>query len=105
VIEVRGAPVSFACLTADRRRSVKFRLLEIGRAARSKGGGGKEKLQQAYRKLMAATSRVLGQAKRFSREIGTGVKLSRDIFATSSGKPPSKVCARNWIRWRRESGR
>lgn len=64
----------------DRRRSVKYRLLEIGRAARSKGGGSKEKLQQAYRKLLEATSRVVGQAKRFSREIETGVKASRDVF-------------------------
>jgi len=59
---------------------VKYRILEIGRAARSKGGAGKEKLQQGYRKLLAATSRVVGQAKRFSREIETGVKTSRDVF-------------------------
>jgi IS5 family transposase len=64
----------------DRGRSVKYRILEIGRAARSKGGVGKEKLQQGYRKLLAATSRVVGQAKRFSREIETGVKTSRDVF-------------------------
>ena len=64
----------------DRGRSVKYRILEIGRAARSKGGTGKEKLQQGYRKLLAATSRVVGQAKRFSREIETGVKTSRDVF-------------------------
>jgi IS5 family transposase len=64
----------------DRSRSVKYRILEIGRAARSKGGTGKEQLQQGYRKLLAATSRVVGQAKRFSREIDTGVKTSRDVF-------------------------
>ncbi len=64
----------------DRSRSVKYRILEIGRAARSKGGAGKEKLQRGYRKLLEATSRVVGQAKRFSREIETGVKASRDIF-------------------------
>ena len=64
----------------DRRRSVKYRMLEIGRAARSKGGTGKEKLQQGYRKLLAATARVVGQAKRFSREIEAGVKTSCDVF-------------------------
>lgn len=64
----------------DRSRSVKYRILEIGRAARSKGGTGKEKLQQGYRKLLEATSRVVGQAKRFSREIGEGVKTSADVF-------------------------
>jgi IS5 family transposase len=64
----------------DRSRSVKHRILEIGRAARSKGGSSKEKLQQGYRKLLEATSRVVGQAKRFSREIAAGVKASRDVF-------------------------
>jgi IS5 family transposase len=64
----------------DRSRSVKYRILEIGRAARSKGGAGKERLQQGYGKLLAATSRVVGQAKRFSREVATGVKTSSDVF-------------------------
>lgn len=64
----------------DRTRSVKYRILEIGRAARSKGGAGKEKLLQAYRKLLEATSRVVGQAKRFSLEIASGAKKSSDIF-------------------------
>lgn len=64
----------------DRSRSVKYRILEIGRAARSKGGAGKEKLQRGYRKLLEATSRVVGQAKRFSREIATGVKSSGEVL-------------------------
>jgi IS5 family transposase len=64
----------------DRSRSVKHRILEIGRAARSKGGAGKEKLQKGYRKLLEATSRVVGQAKRFSQEIVAGVKKSADVF-------------------------
>lgn len=64
----------------DRSRSVKYRILEIGRAARSKGGAGKERLQQGYEKLLTSVSRVVGQAKRFSHEIVTGVKTSRDVF-------------------------
>jgi IS5 family transposase len=64
----------------DRGRSVKYRILEIGRAARSKGGAGKERLQEGYEKLLASVSRVVGQAKRFSREIATGVKTSRDVL-------------------------
>ena len=64
----------------DRSRSVKHRILEIGRAARSKGEAGKEKLQQGYRRLLETASRVVGQAKRFSREIETGVKTSTDVF-------------------------
>src|SRR5208283_4434581 len=63
----------------DRSRSVKYRILEIGRAARSKGETGKEKLQKAYGKLLEATSRVVGQAKRFSREVASGVKKSSDV--------------------------
>jgi transposase, IS5 family len=63
----------------DRSRSVKLRVLEIGRASRSKGEVGKEKLQQAYTKLLASTARVVGQAKRFSQEIATGVKRSLDL--------------------------
>jgi len=64
----------------DRSRSVKYRILEIGRAARSKGGAGKEKLQQGYGRLLASVSRVVGQAKGFSREIASGVKNSSDVF-------------------------
>ena len=64
----------------DRTRSVKLRMLEIGRAARSKAGTGKEKLQQGYGKLLDAASRVVGQAKRFSREITAGVKKSSDVL-------------------------
>jgi IS5 family transposase len=64
----------------DRRRSVKFRLLEIGRIARSKGAQRQEKLTQAYARLLTATSRVVGQAKRFSHEIGAGVKRASDVL-------------------------
>ena len=64
----------------DRSRSVKFRLLEIGRIARSKGAERQPKLTRAYGRLLAATSRVVGQAKRFAREIKTGVKRSPDVL-------------------------
>ena len=64
----------------DRSRSVKLRVLEIARAARSKGEQSQNKLQQAYQKLLASTSRVVGQAKRFAEEIASGVKTSTDIM-------------------------
>jgi IS5 family transposase len=64
----------------DRRRSVKLRVLDIARAARSKAKQGQEKLQRAYGQLLNSTSRVVGQAKRFSNEIAAGVKRSRDIL-------------------------
>lgn len=64
----------------NRSRSVKLRVLEIARAARSKVPQSQEKLKQAYGKLLDATGRVMGQAKRFSQEITEGVKRSADIL-------------------------
>ena len=64
----------------DRRRSVKHRVLEIGRIARSKGAQRQDKLTRAYQRLLASTSRVVGQATRFSREIRTGVKRTGDLL-------------------------
>jgi len=64
----------------DRSRSVKLRVQEIARAARSKVPQSQEKLKQAYGKLLDATSRVVGQAKRFSMEIAQGVKRSAAIL-------------------------
>ncbi len=60
----------------DRSRSVKLRVLEIGRIVRTKGGPSRERLQQGYEKLLSIVGRVLGQAKRFSGEIAEGVKRS-----------------------------
>ncbi len=65
----------------DRTRSVKYRLLEIGRASRTRGGPAKDKLQALYRRLLATTGRVVGQAKRFAHEIMIGVKGSGDVMA------------------------
>ena len=64
----------------DRSRSVKLRLLDIARAARAKGGQNQEKLKKNYRKLLDSTSRVVGQAKQFSKEIADGVKRSTDAL-------------------------
>lgn len=64
----------------DRSRSVKFRILEIGRIARTRGGPNRERLQQGYEKLLSTVGRVVGQAKRFSSEITAGVKRSADVM-------------------------
>src|SRR5580765_8704063 len=64
----------------DRSRSVKLRLLEIGRVARAKGPINQEKLKQRYARLLDTTSRVVGQARRFSDEIGRRVKRSKEIL-------------------------
>jgi IS5 family transposase len=63
----------------DRRRSVTRRLWEIGRIARSKGAQRQEKLTRAYQQLVASTSRVVGQAKRFSQQIAAGVKRTANV--------------------------
>jgi transposase, IS5 family len=63
----------------DRSRSVKLRVLDINRAARSKATASQDKLTRAYRQLLNSTSRVVGQAKRFSTEIAAGVKRAGDV--------------------------
>ena len=60
----------------DRSRGVGLRLLEIARAARGKAPPSQAKMKLAYGRLLNATGRVVGQAKRFSKEIATGVKHS-----------------------------
>src|SRR5437867_7390730 len=58
----------------DRSRSAKLRVLAIARASRNKTEPGRHKMKNAYVKLLEITSRVVGQAKKFSREIAGGVK-------------------------------
>src|ERR1700704_6893546 len=64
----------------DRGRSVKLRVLDIARAARSRAKQGRERLRQAHGQLFNATSRVVGQAKRFSKEIAGGTKRARNVL-------------------------
>lgn len=77
ITEITG---SIGAKLRDRSRSVKLRLLEIGRVARSKGPINQDKLKQRYRLLLNTTSRVVGQAKRFSAEIVQGVKRAKDVL-------------------------
>ena len=58
----------------DRRRSIKLKVLAIARASRNKTESGKEKLKKAYAALLDTSSRVVGQAKKFSQEIAEGIK-------------------------------
>ena len=64
----------------NRQRSVGRRLIEIGRASRGRGPQMQKKLEQGYRKLLGSTGQVVAQAKRFSQEIGQGVKRSSDVW-------------------------
>ena len=68
----------------DRGRSVKRRLMEIGRAARAKAPQSKEKLQKSYGSLLDSTSRVVGQALRFAKEIADGTKQSTSASRTAA---------------------
>jgi transposase, IS5 family len=63
----------------DRSRGVKLRVLDIARAARAKGKPHQDRLKRAYWPLLNSTSRVVGQAKRFSWEIAQGVKPSTNV--------------------------
>src|SRR5216684_1656517 len=76
ITKIAGAVGTKLC---DRSRSVKFRLLEIGRVARAKGAINRDKLKERYDQLLNATSRVVGQAKRFSAEIVQGVKQATNV--------------------------
>ncbi|HEY6372356.1 MAG TPA: ISNCY family transposase [Candidatus Sulfotelmatobacter sp.] len=58
----------------DRSRSAKLKVLAIVRASRNKTEQGRQKMKKAYLQLLEITSRVTGQAKKFSREIAGRVK-------------------------------
>jgi transposase, IS5 family len=64
----------------DRNRSVKVRVLDIARAACSRAKQSHEKLNRSYSKLLNATSRVVGQAKQFSKEVVRGTKRARNVL-------------------------
>jgi IS5 family transposase len=71
VSEVAGA---VGTKLRDRSRSVKLSVLAIARASRNQTAQGQHRLQKAYRRLLDSTSRVVGQAKKFSQEITARVK-------------------------------
>jgi IS5 family transposase len=58
----------------DRSRSTRRCLNQLGRAVRSRGEQSRQRMTQCYRRLMAITQRVVGQACRFVREVVLGVK-------------------------------
>jgi IS5 family transposase len=58
----------------DRSRSAKLKVLAIARASRNKTEQGRQKMKKAYGQLLEITSRVAGQAKKFSSEIAARIK-------------------------------
>jgi IS5 family transposase len=77
ITKIVGAAGTKLC---DRSRSAKLRVLDIARTARAKGKPRQERLKRAYGQLLNSTSRVVGQARRFSREIAEGVKRSTNAL-------------------------
>ena len=77
ITELAGA---VGTVLRDRSRSTRRCLIQIGRAARSRSDQGKQRLQQCYRRLLAISGRVAGQAKRFAQEVASGCKRSVDLL-------------------------
>jgi IS5 family transposase len=76
--KITGIAGAAGATLRDRSRSVKLRVLEIARAARAKGHQSSERLAPSYRRLLAAAGRVVGQARRFAKEIDDGVKRAAE---------------------------
>ena len=64
----------------NRSRSVKHRLIEIGRASRSRGRQNRERFEKTCRRLLAASGHVVAQAKRFSAEVAGSVKRCSGVI-------------------------
>jgi len=69
----------------DRMRSTQRCLVHIGRASRSfRTDQGKERLSQCYGRLLTITSRAVGQAKRFVREVQNGIKAGTSVITQAA---------------------
>jgi len=72
----------------DRSRSIKHRLIEIGKAARQHGEKGKQKIERSYKKLIATTRRTVCDAK---RTIDSSVDLIKDEADCASKRSLEKL--------------
>ena len=77
----------------DRARSTRRCLIQIGRAARSRNDQGQQRLRQCYRRLLAITGRVVGQARRFVAEVASGCKRSADPIGQIALQDTVRLCA------------
>jgi IS5 family transposase len=73
----------------SRLRSVKHRLIEIGRAAKERNAQAQEKIKRSYEKLMGTTRQVLSQARTFVEEVASGIK--------QAGMPPGNIRLKAWV--------
>ncbi len=78
----------------DRSRSAKLKVLAIARASRNKTEQGRQKMKNAYVKLLEIASRVTGQAWKFSREIVGGVKRGNLSNPAQTGKQLDEMIPR-----------
>ena len=74
IVELTG---NLGAKLRDRTRSTRRCLNQLGRAARSRGEQSKQRMAQCYWRLMAISQRVVGQARRFVREVAQGIKLCK----------------------------
>lgn len=69
----------------NRMRGTQRCLVHIGRASRSiRTDQGKQRLRQSYDRLLSITGRVVGQAKRFTREVQEGIKAGTCILTQAA---------------------
>jgi len=78
---------------------VKLRLLEIGRVTRTKGAIDQDRLKRRYGQLLETTSRVVGQARRFSEEIARGVKRARQLVLEGLRQELSRQAGDETCQW------
>ena len=79
----------------DRSRSAKLKVLAIARASRNKTEQGRQKMKNAYVKLLEIASRVTGQAwGSSSREIVGGVKRGNLSVLRKAGKQLDEMIPR-----------
>jgi transposase, IS5 family len=83
----------------DRGRSVKLRVLDIARAARSRAKQSQDRLRRFYGRLLNTTSRVVGQAKRFSKEIAGGIKRAKNVLKQLALEGLRANSSTRWCRW------
>jgi hypothetical protein len=75
--QLRGAAGTAVAKVRDCTRSLRRRILAVSQASRDKTEKGKGKLKDAYKKLLAMTTRVMHQADRFSVAAAAQIKLAR----------------------------
>jgi transposase, IS5 family len=79
----------------DRGRSVKLRVLDIARAARSKAKRSREGLNRAYGKLLDATSRVSSAATHMPKASSSACSSPRRRSFVKE-RPASRTSSARW---------